>query len=201
MINCKSSIINKTEIDYACLFTNLKNTNWLDIYSETSSTKAFEIFFDLLQQAIEISTKIIKYKKRYISSVNKWMNNDIYLLIKERDELFKKTKKNKHASSVEKKKYNYLNKYILKQINTAKKDYVNKKITEADGNIRKIWQTISEVTNDFNKKEHFSTLPESIVINNENFSNKQDIVNNFNIYFTTISEQLGIETSDYDIIN
>src|SRR5271154_4651339 len=142
MINCKSSIINKTEIDYACLFTNLKNTNWLDIYSETSSTKAFEIFFDLLQQAIEISTKTIKYKKRYISSVNKWMNNDIYLLIKERDELFKKTKK---------KKYNYLNKYILKQINIAKKDYVNKKITEADGNIRKIWQTISEVTNDFNK--------------------------------------------------
>ena len=137
-------------------------------------------------------------KKKHKKSL--WITNGIIRSINHRNRLYTKLKQT-HVYNV-----NYItrrcnfNKYrnlLRKVIDSAKKIHYSNLFNQYKYNMRKTWSLISE-TLDRTKK---SLIPEAMMINGQECLNKQNIVNHFNNYFASITEQIETinhEDSSYD---
>ena len=77
----------------------------------------------------------------------------------------------------------------------AKRTYYEKQIEKFKGDSKKTWGTIFEI---MNKKRTKSRLPPFFEVNDKKVSDKQDIANEFNTFFSTIGQKLAdeIDTSN-----
>ena len=81
---------------------------------------------------------------------------------------------------------------VIKQ---AKTNYYEKLFTENQSNIKQTWKEIKKIVN-LNKKTSFT--PELIRKGDQTITNKQEIANEFNTYFTSIGNSIDQKIPNVD---
>jgi len=178
---------------------NFKNTfkdkNVIDKLTKQETAdpnKNYEILEATIKQTIDecMPEKTVKFNKKKHKK-NPWMTNGILRSINHRSRLYKKLKQT-HVDNINyiHRKINF-NKYrntLRKVIDKAKKIYYTNLFDRFKNNIKKTWSLISETLN----KTKQSLIPEKMIIDNHECGNRQTIVNQFNSYFSKITEQIEI---------
>lgn len=184
---CGLSVKNKisTKIDYEKLLRLMSNENWEDVLMNRDSQESCNLFMEKLNNYItgSSSTEILKSNK--YKKIKPWITTGLIKSINERNKLKEKLRKN-HTVQLEMEYKCYRNK-LNTLIKRVKSDYYQNEITKADGNYKKVWNIINDVTG----KRKRSAI-ENVLLNNgknvmvgEN-EEKADI---FNRYFV----ELGVD--------
>ena len=141
-----------------------------------------------------IPAKSVKFHK-HKHKKTEWITKGILKSIKYRDSLYKKIKLTQ-IGSVE---YNTnrinlrtYNKILKRSIRIAKINYYSSCFNKYKNDIKKTWQTISEI---MNKKHTDTTHQEFFEMNGIKIVDKIDIANKFNQYFTNIGPDLATNIS------
>ena len=79
---------------------------------------------------------------------------------------------------------------INQEIMEAKRTYYARKIEKFKGDAKKTWGTIFEIMNKNRKKSRFTPFFE---VDNRKITDKKDIANEFNNFFSTIGQKLADE--------
>ena len=143
------------------------------------------MFLDVLNKhAPTTSTKIRGNSQPYFTA-------DVKLLMLSRDSL--KAKANKTGSRYIKLAYQHMKNKVDYKIRELKVNYYTNKITKNKGNIKGTWKVLTQLTGKAKK----SISIDKLTIDGEEISEKQEISNKLNQYFSSIGEKLSqhIETS------
>ena len=137
-----------------------------------------------------LPTKLTKFKK-YKHKKSPWMTFGIIKSIKSKDKLYKKLKSTHPDSNDYLALETNLKSYratLQKSIRTAKSDYYSRKFNKYRSNIKKTWSTIKEI---ICKKSTSNAFPEYFNVGNSKITDKANIANQFNKYFTNIGPELS----------
>ena len=161
-----------------------------DIFEDPNST------YEILQSTISsaknefLPSKRVRFNK-YKHKKNKWITTAIIKSIHVRDKLyhkFKTTRKTDVNYSSHKKKFDDYSKLLNKLIKDAKTTYYNNEFEKYQNDIRKCWQTINCI---LNRDRNSNNFPSYIKVDGKKVTSHQDIVDNFNNYFTSVGESLA----------
>ena len=155
----------------------------------------FDNFVTVLNQKIDFyfqtepaTSKIISKRNHFI---NPWITGGIIASIQTKGHLYdkwKKTCKKKTPLGDETLYLVYKNhrEILCKAIKKAKRMYYSKKFELASGNIRKTWQLINEL-----RGEKKTDLKASFIIDGQIVTERRDIANGFNLFFSSIARKLN----------
>ena len=156
----------------------------------------YNILLSVLEESKQkhISAKIVKFHK-HKHKKTEWITKGILKSIKYRDSLYKKIK----ISQIGTVEYNTnkinlrtYNKILKRSIRIAKINYYSSCFNKYKNDIKKTWQTISDI---MNRKHTNTTYPEFFEINGVKIMDKIEIANKFNQYFTNIGPDLANNVS------
>ena len=136
-----------------------------------------------------MAIKIVKFKK-YKHKRNNWITHGIIKSIKYRDNLYKKVKMTNTNSSqydILRRNLTTYNAILKSSIRLAKKTYFLQQFNTCKNDSRKTWKTINDLIS--NRKEKTSPTyfkDEHVIV-----TDKLEIANKFNLYFTNIGSNLA----------
>ena len=136
--------------------------------------------------------KFEKYHKHKHKN-NKWISFGIIRSIKTRDAMYLKfTRCNHHHVEYNTLKNNLhvFNCILKKTIREAKIQYYDKLFSQYKSDIKKTWQTTSDIICKSNKKR--KTL-DKIIVDSKMITNKEEICNEFNAFFANIGPKLATQ--------
>ncbi len=136
--------------------------------------------------------KMVKFDK-HKHRKSKWITQGILNSICFRDDLHLKLKKAATGSAIHdsyKRNLSTYNVILRKSIRSAKKQYYENLFQKYKNDIRKTWSTINNILHKNKKNKKF---PEYFKGNDENITNKLEIANKFNMFFTNIGPDLANE--------
>lgn len=179
--NNNTSIKAQTKYDYDKITLLLGDKNWQNILNIHDPNIATNAFVKELMETIESSkiTMSVKYKQH---KKNKpWITNAIITSIKHRDKMKRSLIKNySDDREIEYKTYrNNLNRII----NFTKNDYYKNKINATCGNLKKIYEIISEATNEHSKKNNNIHILDN---DEKQFDTDYEMANFCNQYYTNV---------------
>ena len=137
--------------------------------------------------------KLVKFNKHRHKQTH-WITYGIIKSMKYRDKLHLDLKREKLGSQnylLKKQNLRVFNNILRKAIREAKRTYFNSQFNRYKHDIKKTWQTISEILSPF-KKSNVS----KIIKNNKNVENSKEIADAFNEYFVNIGPTLSKQISD-----
>ena len=154
--------------------------------------------YDILHDHIaQMKDKHLPYKfekfHKHKHKNNKWISFGIIRSIKTRDALYLKFKRcNKQSSEYNTLKNNLhvFNCILKKTIREAKIKHYDKLFTQYKGDIKKTWQTISDIICKSNTKR--ITL-DKIIVDSKVIKDKEEICNKFNEFFANIGPKLATQ--------
>ena len=136
-----------------------------------------------------MAIKIVKFKK-YKHKRNNWITHGIIKSIKYRDNLYKQVKMTNTNSSqydILRRNLTTYNAILKSSIRLAKKTYFLQQFNTCKNDSRKTWKTINDLIS--NRKEKTSPTyfkDEHVIV-----TDKLEIANKFNLYFTNIGSNLA----------
>ncbi len=160
------------------------------------------INYDMLEFALKDSvnecmpTKVVKFNKKKHKR-NPWITFGIIQSINQRNKIYKKLKQTNvesNAYHMQKLTFNHYKNTLRKTIARAKKSYFNNLFDRYKHDLKKTWSIISETLN----KSKRSLIPESMTINGADCCNIDIIVNQFNTFFSTITEQNNVNLDTHE---
>ena len=177
-----------SDIDY-----NMKNTTFNhDLF--TDPNRNYKSFEDIISSSKE---KNLPFKRKrfnkYKHKISPWITSEILNMIKFKDELYLKHKRqNPQSEEYMRSKLNLRNysKILDKSIRLAKKTYYHNQFEKFKFDSRKTWETINDVLCRKKVKKEF---PNYFIINGNQISDKQNIADEFNDFFTNIGPTLSNE--------
>ena len=137
-----------------------------------------------------IPSKVTKFNK-YKHSRSSWITQGILKSIHYRDKLYKKLKKeppNTPLFAQNKVNLSTYNKILRQSIRLAKKTYYDKSFTKYKHDIKNTWATINTI---LQKTKNKRTFPSYFKDDNDTITDKLDIANRFNLFFTNIGKNLA----------
>ena len=152
----------------------------------------YNIMHDIIEETknTHMTSKLVKFNK-YKHKKSKWITRGLLRSIRFRDNLYKKIKLTNPGSreyeilSINLKTFNRI---LRRSISTAKQQFLASTFDKYKSDIKNTWKTINET---LCKKGNKSTSPTSLNINGIAITNKLDIANAFNNYFTNIGDELA----------
>ena len=166
---------------------------------ERTAEENYSTISDAITDSLEKNIPTIKTRfRRDRHSLKPWMTDDILKKIKDKDKLYNKVRKSKPNSDTHSSNKTLLKtkiREINQEIMDAKKTYYAKQIEKFKGDSKKTWGTIFEIMNKSRTKSRF---PPFFEIDDKKISDKQDIANEFNNFFSTVGQKLadGIDSSN-----
>ena len=136
-----------------------------------------------------MAIKVVKFKK-YKHKRNNWITHGIIKSIKYRDHLYKQVKMTNANSSqydVLRSNLSTYNAILKSSIRLAKKTYVMKQFNTCKNDSRKTWKNI----NDLISNRKVKTSPTYFKDQHVMVTDKLEIANKFNLYFTNIGPNLA----------
>ena len=164
--------------DYLCSFT------WNNVIESVCPNEAYNIFWEDFQHLFELSfpKKRVKVNKNK-HPLNRFMSKGLLISRRTKLKLARKAK-----NSVENMlRYREYRNIYNSTVKTAKAIYYRKSIESANGNSKKIWQTINEACN----KPSSSSSVDKIEINGIISNDKSKIANAFNSHFVGVGEKVS----------
>ena len=152
----------------------------------------YQIISDIITSSKSTSfpVKKVKYHKHKHKN-SKWITQGIIHSIKYRDNLYMKLKSaetNDDNYNTLKINLNTYNKILKKSIREAKKTYFYNSFKKYNGDIKNTWGVIKNI---LNKNRENKSFPHYFKINGKNITNKTDIADSFNNFFTNIGLNLA----------
>ena len=154
--------------------------------------KNYSVIADTIKNSYEKNIPTVKKRfRRDRHKINSWMTDSILERIKEKDVLYNKIRKSKGGS---KNTENYKEKLrdavreTNRAISIAKKVHYSRQIEKFKNDSQKTWRTISEI---MNKNRSKTKYPPFFEINGHKVTDKKDIANEFNTYFSTNGQKLA----------
>ena len=180
----------------------LQNSQILDLIDQSETAcpdKNYSTFENVLLDLKEkhLPTKKVKYNK-YKHKDSPWITQGILQSIKFRDDMYKQLKCTPHNDPtylVLKQNLNVYNCILRKNIRNAKILYYNDLFTKFKDDIKKTWDTIKTVMHKKKNKKH---IPECLIIDGSEITDKITIAEKFNDFFVNIGPKLAanIKTAD-----
>lgn len=143
-------------------------------------------------------------------STKPYLTTEIKTLIKERDRLYKLTKKYPQNLDIMT-RFKYLNKDIFYKIRHLDRQHIKEKFNESKGNGRKTWKTINSIIYNKHPNDNKTTTIKEICINGIKETDELKIANVINDYFISVGQILNtgnrasvstyIQISDYTTSN
>ena len=189
----KTTITDATKLKFKNILESEIKLDKFDGSEDADPQSNFDILHDIITSAQSdcFTEKRVKCDRRKVPKLP-WVTHGIVKSIRTRNKLYKKMKNLDKPSD----KYTVLdqqlknfNKVLKKSIKLAKRNYYSKLFEEHKGDPRKMWDTISSLTNSSSKLSH--TLPESFLINGQSVSDPQSIADGFNSYFLNVAAEMS----------
>ena len=168
----------------SCLIENFKQNSDPDFN--------YNLLHTQIQNALDkhIPEKIVRFH-RHKHKKSPWITHGIITSIKFRDKMYSRMKANSSIPTL----FNTLktelatyNSILKKLIREAKKNHYDQCFHKFKNDIKKTWQTIKTI---INKNSNKSEFPSSFRMNDTIITDKQQIANSFNQYFTEIGPNLA----------
>jgi len=175
----------------------LKCTDFSDVLLIDNPDEAYECYLSKFKDAYNIAfpLKKIKLSNKYIKA-EPWMTNGILTSSIRKTKLLHK--KLKHPSEENVVNYKNYCKMYNKILRRAKRSYYVSSLTENKNNIKLSWNILNHAINRKNTK---LGPPDSITVRDVKISDKQQMANEFNSYFSNIAnlvcEQIPPSRSNY----
>ena len=159
---------------------------------DNNPNENYEIMSNIIQnaKAKHVPSRFVKYNKHRHKG-NKWITYGIINSIKARDKMHLKltcTSATSNAYPILKHNLGVFNSILKKAIREAKISYYNMMFEKYKYDIKNTWKTISEV---LSKAKREKNTIEEIIVNGNSVKSKQNIANEFNIFFTNIGPNLA----------
>lgn len=170
------------------IFKNLlENIDFSDILTSTCPKESYSSFHMLYTSAFynAFPMKIIKPSRRY-TKIHAWMTKGLLTSMRKKSKMYHKKVKKPTKENTEKYK-SYVNLYN-KLKRQMKINYYNKEISDNKNNIKKTWTILKQALGKQNNQPKF---PKLFTIENRLISDKKEIANSFNDYFSTIGNLTG----------
>ena len=149
---------------------------------------------ETIKNAYEKNFPTVKKRfRRDRHKINEWMTDSILERIKAKDALYNKIRKSKCDDENLKQFKNQLREAVREinfAIRIAKKVYYTRQIEKFKSDSKKTWGTISEI---MNKRRNKTKYPPFFEVDGKKISEKKDIANEFNSYFSSIGQKLANE--------
>ena len=172
--------INSINIENFC--NALQISNWSSVYSQSDADKAYELFLHLFcEKYNEYFPKVVKSFTRRKGIRKPWVTPNLLKLIKKKNKLFKKFKKN--PTDRNENRYKKCRNDLNSQLRHAKKEYYYLKFQSLKGSSKKTWSLINNILCRKNKKKIPSN---SFIIGDQEIGDPKTISNEFNNYFVNI---------------
>jgi Reverse transcriptase (RNA-dependent DNA polymerase) len=175
-------------IDYKELLVKAEQTEWTTILDENDPNIAAGKLNNILTKLINDS----KYKKNVSAKNHKikpWITKGIINSIRKRDKMYSKT-----LTIVDNIKYKQEYKMYRNKLNNlikkVKNNYYKDKITQAEGDTKKVWDIINEVTNKIKPKNEIRNIQINNKLMNINESSNQ-IADSFVDFFSDIGKNMA----------
>ncbi len=153
----------------------------------------YNLLHDIIQNAKEKHMPSIRVKfNKYKHKRNKWVTDEIIALILERDNLYKALKMihpDSHEYETQDQNLRLLNMKVKKSIREAKKSYYSELFDKLKSDIKATWKNIKKILNKSKNKSSFPSFFRDE--NNTIITDKTEIANKFNTFFSTIGEKLA----------
>ena len=134
-----------------CVFGRwISGFNWACVYSLATTKGKFELFYSILQDAIE---RYLPYRKFRICSTDKpWVTSSVKTLIPRRQHAFIAQGKDSHA-------FKLLRNKVQREIGKCKSKYFNSKVSSLkDTNVSRWWTEIKSLSGQNSKSEWWYQL-------------------------------------------
>lgn len=176
-----------SRINYTTLRSLLVDVDWADVYDQLDPSNAFDVFFNILTDAISKSKEEIRSKIPVCNKLKPWITDFICKRIKFKNKMFEKVKK--HPENVKLKTYftKYRNK-LKTEIRLLRDTYYSRRFENCKGNSKYTWKVINDVTGQKSRNpENISLLINGIVVHDPYL-----VSNEFNKYFLSVVDKLNI---------
>ncbi len=175
-------IIPKTEQQN--LTNALQEYDWLNVLTNNEAEDSCSIFSKCVKEILDSFTKKVKFKRR--KKALPWVKDDVWKLMKERDNALKKSLKT--GLICDRQIFTSLRNKVIKLVRKAKADFFIKMIDGANGNGKLIWEQLNKLTGR-NKKD---IIPNNmqLQVNGMLTSDLGSTVNSFNNFFIQSIEEL-----------
>ncbi len=164
---------------------DLNQTDFTPILQETNCERAYSDFISIYTHYLNINfpKTTLKTNKKYLKK-EIWMTEGLLKSLRTKSNLFTKKLKQPSEFNIEYYK-SYSNKY--NRLRREMKKLYYKKILEVNkNNMKNTWKILKDVIGKTNNKSNF---PQSFLIDESNVSNKHQIANSFNKYFSSIGKK------------
>ena len=191
--NYFSFIDTRTKIEYRTMSDpnldkmcrNLKNYQYCQFVNPFDCNESLNRLDDILLKEFNECCPI---KSRYIKPREKkkpWINHEIRLLIKRRENFYNLLSQNKMTRH----EYNRFRNFVTKQIREAKKKYYDDLLENIRGDIKKTWGVINSVI----KPDHSSKSKgiDDLICNGNVIKNPQAIAHCLNDHFASVGENIS----------
>ena len=148
--------------------------------SDLAFNNFFQTFNSIFNFYFPLESK--KVKKKYIS--NKFLNDEIKNLIKEKNKMQRKFSKKPLTYGEE---YRKLRNKINKLVRKAKNNYYRNKLNDAVGDSMGTWSVINEILH----RPKINKTSSKFNVNGNVISNDKDVANHFNNHFISTGEMLA----------
>lgn len=173
-------------IDKTKLLDLIRNETWSDIYYHDNPDTSYNIFYDIIKQAIKQST-IIKMFNNKTRKRKPWITTGIIRSMNKRDQLYQKHLKNIEDNEIRNEYITYRNK-INNLVKKTKNSYMKRMIYDTGKtDSKKIWEGVKNITNN---QKHQSSI-QYIKQGNNDIRDKQEIANIFNTYYANVGSNLA----------
>lgn len=157
------------------------STNWEEVL-ECKSIEAFQIFEDILQDAIKICCPTVMKNRRKIPQ-NPWMTKELLKTRCQKEKLHRNARKSKTVSAWE--EFKAFNKMYNKLCRDAKNSYYGDKFEVNRNDGRQLWQLANEVTGRTTKKGNNSKVGPI-----EGCATDAESAKKINTFFATVASNL-----------
>ncbi len=155
---------------------------------------------DMIQGTKEKHMPSLKVKfNKHKHKKNKWITKEIILLIQERDNLYKihkMTDQNSEEYNTQINNLKSMNTNIKKSIRHAKKEYYSNLFNKLKSDIKGTWKIITSILNKTKNKSSFPSFFRDE--DNRIITDKVQIANKFNSFFSTIGSKLARNIKNVD---
>lgn len=180
-----------TESNLNSFNNQLRQTDWSPVFDSNDPNDSYKIFYSLYKHALD---KTIPLKTRKFNRLKHkkqgWMTRGILTSIKNKTKLYKIKKEATQDQAIltATRNYNLYRNTLNKIIRNAKRLHFQNLFEKSKNNMKTTWQNINKILQTKNKDRKF---PSTFNYNGSSLSNKKDICNAFNDYYTRIGPSLA----------
>ena len=176
---------------------DLLATDWNQLYTvDNLPTDIHDSCRIFMSQLDYLYCKNFPLKIKYISSKrnkNRWLTPDLKKLMSQKSIVYKKS----HLGLISREESNSFRNRVNMLVRKAKSDYYKNSFSAARSDMKKNWSLIHDLIGSKQKKSHI----DKIIVDNNVYSDPQDISNVFNEYFSTVATNLANELPSHTTEN